>query len=116
MRNPSARVLINRVNIYAAIPGRDVDGGVQFPYPPMPTYVKQPCTVQPISASEIEDQGRITMIRGYKIMFGVPIALSPRDKIVWVDNVGNTRNIFVQANRDEAGRGAAFTVYAEERV
>lgn len=116
MRSPSARVLINRVNIFQSMSARDNDGGPQYPYPSKPTYLNQACTVQPIGAAEVEDQGRITMIRSYKIMFGVPIALNPRDKIVWVDNVGNTRNIFVQANRDEAGRGAAFTVYAEERV
>ena len=115
MRNPTSRVLTNRVDIYQSTVGRDADGGVQFPYPTTPTFKQVPCTVQPTGADEIEDQGRITKITSYKIMFGQPITLSPRDKIVWVDNLGATHLIFARADRDEAGRGAAFTVFCEER-
>ena len=117
MRSPSARVLINRVDVYVAGPGRDSDGGVQFPYPPAPTMKGVACTVQPGATGEIVDeQQRIAKLTEYKIMFASPINLSPRDKIVWVDAGGVTRTLFVEADRDEAGRGAAFTVHATERV
>jgi hypothetical protein len=116
MRSPSSRVLINRVDIYVATPGRDSDGGVQFPYPASLAMRGVACTVQPQVVAEIEDQGRVTKITEFKIIFGTPQNLSPKDKIVWVDNAGVTRLMFVEADRDEAGRGAAFTVHATERV
>ncbi len=117
VRGPSSRVLVNRVDIYVASPGRDADGGVQFPYPSTPTMRQVACTVQPGMTVEIEgEQQRITKLTEYKIMFASPQNLSPRDKIVWVDASGATRDLFVEADRDEAGRGAAFTVHATERV
>ena len=115
MRSPSSRVLTNRVDIYKSTSGRDTDGGVVFSYPALPSFRAAPCTVQPHSSAETEDQGRITKIVIYKIMFGSYLGLSPRDLIVWVDPQGVTHRIFANADRDEAGRGAAWTVFAEER-
>ena len=116
MRSPSARVLINRVDIYIANPGRDPDGGVQFPYPSQPTMKGVACSVQPHTTGElVDEQQRITAWSEYRIMFGSPQNLSPRDKIVWTDASGTTRTLFVEVPRDEAGRGAAFTVFATER-
>lgn len=116
MRSPSARVLIQRVNIFKAGPGRDTDGGVQYPYPALPTYPNTPCTAQPIHVEETEDQGRITKIVDWKMMFGSYLGLSPRDQLVWLDPTGTSHSAFAKADRDEAGRGGAFTIYAEERV
>jgi hypothetical protein len=116
MRSPSAKVLYNRVDVYSAASGRDTDGGVTEPYPSIPTFPGVFCTVQPVSASEIEDQQRITKITEYKIMFSSYLAINPRDKIVWQDPQGTIHLIYAKANRDEAGRNAAYTVFGEERV
>lgn len=114
MRSPSAKVLDNTCDIYQSSAGRDADGGVQFPYPTLPTYAQVPCTAQAQGFSEIEDQGRITQIVEWKIMFGSFIGLSSRDKIVWTAADG-PHIAFVEADRDDVGRGAAFVVRATER-
>ena len=120
MRSPSARVLINTVNIFVAPPGRDNDGGAQFPYPPTPTYANISCSVQPIDFDEIiDDQNRLTQIYGYKIIFSAdppPTGLTPRDLIVWVDSLNITHNLFFAAQRDNAGRNSAYTIRAVERI
>jgi hypothetical protein len=107
---------MQRVNIYKAGPGRDTDGGVEYPYPSLPSYANVPCTAQPVSSEEVEDAGRITKIVTWKMIFGSFLGLSPRDQLVWQDPAGTAHTAFAKADRDEAGRGAAFTVFAEERV
>ncbi len=116
MRSPSAKVLLNLVNIFKAGPGRDTDGGVQYPYPTLPTLANVPCTAQATGSGEIEDQGRITKITEWKMIFGSYLGISPRDQMVWQDPQGVSHTAFAKADRDEAGRGSAFTVFAEERV
>ena len=116
MLSPSSMVLINRCDIYPAVTGRDVDGGTTYTYPTR-TGASVPCSIQAQGVLEIiDDQQRITQLGEYKIMFANQQAVKPRDKIVYVDPLGVMRELFVEAQRDEAGRGAAFTVRATERI
>lgn len=117
MRSPSAKVLRNRCDIYPSTPGRDADGGVQFPYAATPQFSQVPCTAQAITFAEVEDQAnRITQVTEWKIIFGAFIAVSPRDKLIFADGGDVLHTAFVEASRDEANRGAAFTIRAVERV
>ena len=117
MRSPSSRVLVNTIDIYVANPGRDTDGGVQFPFPSIPTYSSVPCTAQPQDFGEvIDDQGRITQLVEWKIMLGTNIVVNPRDMLVFRDQADGMHTMYVEASRDEAGRGAAFTIRAVERT
>ncbi len=117
MRSPSAKVLEDRCNIYLVSgPGRDSDGGVTFPYPSIPTLANVPCTTQPVSTAEVEGQSRITMMTQWRIMFGAFVPVSPKDQITFLDGGGVLRTVIVDAERDEAGRGAAFSIYATERI
>ena len=120
MRGPSSRVTINRVNIFQNISGPDTDAGLTVTYPSSPTFANVPCTVQFIDVREIVDtneagQARLTQENMYAIMFDDPPQVSPRDLVVWVDNSRVTRNLYIEASMDEAGRGAAFTFKAVER-
>ncbi len=114
MRSPSQRVLINRVDIYRATTGRDLDGGVKFPFSLVAQGV--PCTAQAQSFGEDNSLERITEVNEWKVIFGAEQNVSPRDKLVLTDSQGVLRTLIVEASRDEAGRGAAFTVRAVEKV
>ncbi len=121
MRSPSARCLINSIDIYVATEGRDLNGGPLEVYPATPTYKGIPCTVQVIAyteqpASDADGQDRITQLLEYRIMFGQNYTITARDKIVYVDGAGVSHTLFAQAQRDEAGRGGAFTIRADERL
>ena len=116
MLSPSSMVLINRCDIYPAVTGRDVDGGTAYTYPTR-TGASVPCSIQAQGVIEVvDDQQRVTQLNEYKVMFANQQDVSPRDKLVYVDAGGVTRELFVEAQRDEAGRGAAFTVRATERI
>lgn len=116
MIGPSPACFPNTVDVYQSYAGRDTDGGIQFPYPVPPSLPAVPCSVQAVSSTETEDQGRITKIVTYEVMFGSFLGLSPRDMIVYRDPGGIAHFLFAKADRDEAGRWAAFTVFCEERV
>ncbi len=117
MRSPSSRVTINTVDIYRSTPGRDVEGGATFPYPSGPTYSQVPCTAQPNSyGQEVSDAGRITNLTSWRLMFAIPLVVNPRDKIVFLDQAGINHIIIVDSSRDEAGRGAAFSIVGTERT
>jgi hypothetical protein len=64
----------------------------------------------------VEDQGRITQRVGWLLIFGSYLGLSPKDKILLMDAGGVLHTMFVEASRDNAGRDAAYSVRAEERV
>ncbi len=118
MRSPSARCLDSTIDHYAGIHGQDADGGYRITYASTPTNAAEPATVQ---AKEIieqfdEQQNRITQSIVYGIMTGRAIQVSARDKIVWVDKAKVTHTLQAQANRDEAGRGGAFTIRATETL
>lgn len=116
MRSPSAKVTINSVSIFHAVTGRDDVGGPTWTYPGTPDIACVACTVQP-SAREVEDeQLRVTMVVVYYVMFSLYVDVRARDQILWTDNGGKLRTLFVTSTFDEAGRGAAFTITAVERT
>jgi hypothetical protein len=120
MRSPSSRVLANRVDIYPAVAGQDANGAPQFTYAGSPAS-QVACTMQAGDVEEVveEDAGgqqRITRLLHYRIMFGSPTGVKPRDKIIYTDLAGIVHTLFAHVERDEAGRGAAFTVFAIERI
>ncbi len=109
-------MLDNRADIYLSTSGRGTDGGVTYPYPSTPTYRQVPCSAQAMGFFEDSGQdGRITQVTEWKLIFAMAINVTPRDKIVTVDPQGVTRTMYVEAARDNAGRNAAFTVRAIER-
>ncbi len=116
MRGPSARVLENQIDIYAETIGRDVDGGVVYSYPSAPTYGGVAASVQPKATEIVDEQDRVTRIVTYLIIIGQPLILSSRSKILWTDSAGVLHTIIYEADRDNAGRGAAFTYYGVERL
>ena len=121
MRSPSARCLINAVDIYVGTEGRDLNAGPKEIHPATPTFAGVPCTVQVGAyreepATDADGQDRVTQLLEYRIMFGQNYAVTARDKIIYVDSSGISHTLFVQAQRDEAGRGAAFTIRADERL
>ncbi len=118
MRSPSGRVLINSIDIYVGVKGQDPDGGYKLTYPSTPTYAAIPCTVQVGEYVEQFDvqQNRMTQSLTYRIMTGQPYAIKARDQIKWTDNAGVVHTLMTEANRDEAGRGGAFTIRATETL
>ncbi len=115
MRSPSARVLINTVDIYLNVAGPDNEGGPDFTFPSTPNFSKVPCTVQPTGTETVDSQNRLTQIDFYNVIFGFVPNLSARDLMIWVDALGITHKLFVQNDTDMAGRGAAYMVTAVER-
>jgi hypothetical protein len=119
MRSPSAKVCTNRCDIYVAAnpTTADIAGGMVFAYPSAPTARQVPCTIQATMIREVVDeQDRITQVLEYKVMFAGFQNVSPRDKLLYQDPAGTTHTLFVEVQRDEAGRGAAFTVRATEKI
>ncbi len=117
MRSPSGRCLDSTIDIYRGVQGQDVDGGYKLTYPAV-TYSQIPATVQAYELSEQfdEQQNRITQALLYHIMTGQVCIVKARDKIVWTDKSGTIHTLQAQANRDEAGRGGAFTIRATETL
>ncbi len=116
MRNPSAKILDNRIDVYNSVLSKDDAGGVQYLYPTV-TYQAVPSTVQAGSIEEvIDEQERITRLLPYKIILGAPLKLNNRAKILWTDRLGKVHELFYEVDRDEAGRGGAFGIRAIERI
>jgi hypothetical protein len=119
VRSPSARALDNTIDIYAALdtPASEGIGGPVWNYPPTPTYARVPCTAQPVEYEEITDaQERVTQVVHWKLIFASQQMIDPKDKFIFVDKSGVSHTLFVNAQRDNASRGAAFTVKAVERI
>ena len=116
MRSPSAKVLINTCNIYNSNSTRGPSGGIQFPYPTIPTYANQACTIQGKAREVVDDQNRITQLTEFLIIFPVFVVVDPRDKITFFDANNVLRTVFVESIEDMAGRGAAFKAYCQERL
>ena len=119
MRKPSSRILDRCCDIYAPIDGgtQDTIGGPTWNYPSTPTAARVPCTAQVMEYEEIEDaQERVTQITHWKIMFGSYQAVAPRAMILYTDRAGVLHTLIVNAQRDNADRGSAYTVRATERV
>ncbi len=111
-------MLINSVDIYLGIHGQDSDGGYRITYAAAPTYSSVPATVQVGDYVEQFDgeQNRLGQALTYRIMTAQPYAVSARDKILYTDFNGVTHTLMAEANRDEAGRGGAFTIRATETL
>ncbi len=119
MRSPSARCLDNHADIYLVERPIQTDaaGGIVYTYPSAPSIKDVPCTIQAGSVIQIVDaQERLTEYLEYKVMFATQQPTNSQDKLVYTDKLGVTRTLFAQAQRDEAGRGAAFTVHWVERI
>jgi hypothetical protein len=116
MRSPSSRVLINTCQIYLSNSTRGASGGIQFPFSSLPTYANVPCTIQGRATEVVDDQNRITQLTGFVFIFANFIAINPRDKITFIDANGNLRTTYVESIEDMAGRGAAFKLFAVERL
>jgi hypothetical protein len=117
MRSPSARGLINRVDLYRFVPTQDEDAGVAANPYGAPFATSVPCSVQPaLPTRELDDNAaKLVDKTTYDVMFATNYSLALEDKIVWVDNVGVTHKLFVRGNADQAGRGGAFVASCEER-
>lgn len=64
----------------------------------------------------VDDQDRVTQVYEWKIMFASFLGLTPRDQIAFVDGGGVVHTVLFEAIRDNANRGAAFTIKAIERL
>ena len=117
-RSPSARALSNTVDLYRFVPAQDPDAGVAAgPYgAALATAV--PCSVQPDDPVRFYDEqiGRIVEKTPFDVFFATDYALKADDKIVWVDDAGTRRNLFVLGTAGEAGKAGTFTIHAEERT
>ncbi len=116
MRSPSARCLVNTVDLYPASPTQDRSGGLQYDYPGL-TRRGMPCSVQGKGpGEEVDEAGRITPVNTYHVIFATDPGLTSRDKLIQTDVTPN-RTLFVQGNSpSEAGRGSTFVLVAVERL
>lgn len=115
MRSPSARVLNQTCAIYRATRGQDTSGGASYSYGSSAS-ASLACSAQPHEFEEVYENDRVTQVRHWRLMFTVDPGLLSRDKVVWTDRAGVTHTGFVQASRDEAGRGAAWTARVIEKL
>jgi hypothetical protein len=118
MIGPSGACYDNTVNIFSGTKISGTAGDPQRTYTALPTYRCVPCTVQFTSAVLDETvQDRITLVNQYWVMYGPPqLPLKVQDMIVWVDSLGTSHTMFLLAITDEAGRAAAFTFSATEKI
>lgn len=118
MRSPSARALSNRVDLYRFVPVQDPDAAVAAGSYGAPLATSVPCSVQPRETVRSVDRtnGRVVEQCAYVVIFAADYALRADDKIVWLDDAGGTRELFVMGTINESGKAGAFTVRAEERL
>ena len=109
-------MLANRCDIYPATLGQDIEGGATFTYPGVPLMAGVACSAQPVQVQETLENDRMTREVTWEIMFGSPTGLSNRDKLVITTPAGGRHTAFVHAMQDQAGRGAAYIVYATEKL
>lgn len=118
MRSPSAKCLINRVNIYRFTPSFDGAGSISGnPYPDTPTYANVAASVQPAEPERFIDAEHGVLIQKtmWRVMTRRNYSLKLDDKIVWVDDASVSHNLYVHGNADQAGRASAFVAECEER-
>lgn len=114
MRSPSGRILDQTVDVYATAAGSDADGGPRFT--PSGGATTLACSAQPGEFFETQENSRVTKQREWRLIFGVPVSISPKDQIIHVDRAGISHTLFAEADRDEAGRGGAYSIRAVEKV
>lgn len=112
---PSPQSLSNTVDLYRFGGTQDPDGGVIASYTLIASSV--PCSVQPDDPMRFLDEktGRIIQKTAYSVFFATNYGLKADDKIVWADDLGNTRTIFVFGVDNEAGKNSVFVANCEER-
>ncbi len=119
-RSPSARALSNTVDLYRFAPVQDPDAGVAAEPYGTAFATSVACSVQPDAPVRYADQsiGRIVEQTGYHVFFddAADYALQADDKIIWTDDAGTERSLYVLGTVSEAGKGGTFTVHAEERT
>lgn len=110
-------IVDDTVDIYLATKGRGTDGDPTFTYSSTPNQSGFPCSCQPLEAEEvIDEQGRLTEIMPYHVIFNDNPQVKPRDKIQWTDSNGVTHLLFVRATRNEGGANSYWFVRAIERL
>lgn len=114
MRSPSARVLKDTATVYAATSTQDRGGGYQPRYSDSPTSVLA-CAAHPHGFVATAIDGRITQAREWTLTFGAAPGIRPRDKVV-VSLADGVHVLYAEANKDLAGRGAAWFVSCTEKV
>lgn len=113
----SGLIMDNTIDIYPAIAGQDIDGGMAYTYSNTPAQIGVPCSCQPRDVEQvIDEQNRITELLNYHVFFNFNPGIKPRDKLQFVDGFNVTHLLFVGATRDEGGAGAYFVVRAVERL
>ncbi len=115
MRSPSPRVMNQPCAVYPAVRGQDTTGGVQFTNSDAASSLLT-CSAQPHEYEEVYENDRLTQLRHWRLMFATEPGLLPRDKVTWSDPAGVSHTGFVLTSRDEAGRGAAYTVKVVEKL
>jgi hypothetical protein len=117
-RSPSPRILTNTVDLYRYTGAQDADGGVAAD--PYGTALASgvACSVQPDRPRRDLDPstGRLAEKTPYRVYFATDHGLRAGDKIVWVDQTGKTRTLIVAGASDQAGKGGAIAVLAEEAL
>lgn len=108
-------ICVNPVSIYSAIRTQDTTGGVQYSYATSATATLM-CSAQPIKYEEIYEGDRVTIMRHWNLIFDSDPRVRPRDEMIWTDFANATHIGFVQASRDEAGRGLAYSVRVMEKI
>ena len=116
MRRPSARILADSIDVYRATWVQDRSGRSSPSYGSTPTYAGVPCTAQPGGYVEVSDQGVLTTQKEWRFILGESVAVSPRDRITFTDMRGVSHTVYVEASRDEAGRGMAFSIKGLEKT
>lgn len=116
MRKPSNRVLIQTCQIYVPRPTQDRSGGYVPSYPASPTYRDVPCSAQPGGFTEEFDQGVLVQRKEWRLILKDGYRVANRTKIVFTDAANVSHTLYVMADRDEAGRGAAYSIKAIERI
>lgn len=103
-------------SIYSAIGAQDQVGGYAPTYSDTPAHANVLCTAQPHEYEEVYEDGRVTQLRKWRLMFTDDMGVRPRDKIVFSAPDGTIHTIFAELSRDEGGRGMAYTVRGTERL
>lgn len=120
MQGPSAAILDQTCDYFAAVVGQDASGVPQFTYPTL-TIKAIPCSAQPGEVVEVDEgppegPARLTRVREWKLFLGRPLDPRPRDKFAHTDRAGVARTLFAHISRDEAGRGSTTVVRCVEKV
>jgi hypothetical protein len=112
-----ADLLPNRVDIYPAAVGQDIDGAYKPTYSAQPSWQNLPCNAQPRQGEEVfDEQNRISRVKHYHVFFNGNPNVTPRDKLVVTDPDGTTHILYVEADRNEGGFSVYYVIRCIERL